>query len=92
MEQWLKEHNIEYDYINENPTQPDNASGKIIADVYLDDRGICFRGNWDSWLLRDIEEFEPWHERQKREIEQMITYDSIWERGNEHRIKHNCCI
>lgn len=38
LEQWLKEHNIEYDYINENPTQPDNASGKIIADVYLDDR------------------------------------------------------
>ena len=92
LEQWLKEHNIEYDYINENPTQPDNASGKIIADVYLDDRGICFRVMWDSWLLRDIEEFEPWHERQKREIEQMITYDSIWERGNEHRIKHNCCI
>ena len=86
----MKEHNIAYDYINENPTQPDNTSGKIIADVYLDDRGICFKGRWDSWLLRDIEEFEPWQKQQKREMEQMAfthgNEDSIWERGNEHRI------
>ena len=38
LEKWLKEHNIAYDYINENPGQPDGTSGKIMADVYLDDR------------------------------------------------------
>lgn len=91
LEKWLKEHNIAYDYINENPGQPENTSGKIIADVYLDDRGICFRGRWDSWLIREILDFEPWQEQQKKEIEQLATFNdtrnSIWERGCERRIK-----
>lgn len=91
LEQWLKEHNIVYDYINENPNQPDYTSGKIIADVYLDDRGICFRGRWDQWLLRDVIDFEPWQVQSKKEMEQMasLTQDesSIWDRGCEKRIK-----
>ena len=88
---YLKEHNITYDYINENPGQPDGTSGKIMADVYLDDRGICFRGRWDSWLVREILDFEPWQEQQKKEIEQLAAFNdtgnSIWERGCERRIK-----
>lgn len=91
LENWLKDKNITYDYINENPNQPDNTSGKVIADVYLDDRGICFRGTWDQWLVREILDFESWEERRKREIEQLsrfkYTGDSIWERGNEKRIR-----
>lgn len=91
LEKWLKDHNITYDYINENPNQPENTSGKLIADVYLDDRGICFRGVWDQWLVREILDFEPWEERRKKEIEQLANFgkteDSIWERGNEKRIK-----
>lgn len=55
MEQWLKDHGISYDYINENPNQPKDTSGKIMADVYLDDRGIRFCGRWDKWLLEDID-------------------------------------
>lgn len=91
LENWLKDKNITYDYINENPDQPDNTSGKVIADVYLDDRGICFRGTWDQWLVREILDFESWEERRKREIEQLSRFkdtgDSIWERGNEKRIR-----
>lgn len=91
LERWLKEHNIVYDYINENPKQPDYTSGKIIADVYLDDRGICFRGRWDSWLMREIIDFEPWQIQSKKEMEQFVssTKDeiSIWDRGREKRIK-----
>lgn len=94
LEKWLKEHNITYDYINENPGQPDGTSGKIMADVYLDDRGICFRGRWDSWLVREILDFEPWQEQQKKEIEQLAAFNdtgnSIWERGCERRIKSDC--
>jgi hypothetical protein len=37
--EWLDENGVPYDYINENPDQPDGSSGKIIADVYWDDRG-----------------------------------------------------
>ena len=91
LEKWLKDNNITYDYINENPNQPENTSGKVIADVYLDDRDICFRGTWDEWLMREILDFEPWQERKKREMEQLANFkyngSSIWERGNERRIK-----
>jgi len=96
LEKWLKDNNITYDHINENPDQPENTSGKIIADVYLDDRGICFRGRWDEWLVRDILEFETWEERQKKDIERLAKFseeeNNIWKRGNEKRIcMDECC-
>jgi len=37
---WLKKHSIPYDHINHNPDQPDGASDKVIADVYLDDKAV----------------------------------------------------
>ena len=44
LEKWLKDHKIAYDYINENPNQPeDSKGGKLIADIYLDDRGMRFK-------------------------------------------------
>lgn len=43
---WLDEHEIPYDHINENPSQPDDASEKLIADVYIDDRGVDARPAW----------------------------------------------
>lgn len=90
LEKWLKDNNIVYDYINENPEQPEQSSGKVIADVYLDDRGVCFRGRWDAWLLREIVDFEPWQEQQKQDMKQLLdspeTKDSIWDRGCEKRI------
>ena len=91
LEDWLKENNISYDYINENPNQPADTSDKICADVYLDDRGITFRGSWDEWLIREICDFEPWNVRKKREMEAMASMaegDSIWDRGDEKRICH----
>jgi hypothetical protein len=36
---WLKPSNeVPFDYVNENPDQPKDSSGKVIADVYWDDR------------------------------------------------------
>jgi inorganic pyrophosphatase len=40
VEDWLKTHEIPYDFVNENPDQPPNSSGKVFADVYFDDRGV----------------------------------------------------
>ena len=98
LEKWLSEHKIAYDYVNENPNQPENSSGKIVADVYLDDRGICFRGRWDEWLIRDILDFEPWEEQEKKRIEALANFrdkddDDIWTRGKEKRIclSDSCC-
>lgn len=43
LRKYLKDNKIEYDYINENPDQPPNGSKKLIADIYLDDRGVDAR-------------------------------------------------
>jgi len=43
---WLKEHEIPYDHINENPDQPPGASDKPLADLYIDDRGVDARPAW----------------------------------------------
>lgn len=37
---WLEEHDIPYDYINENPHQPEDCSDKILASAYVDDRAV----------------------------------------------------
>lgn len=64
---WLSDHGIAFDYINENPDQPEDSKdggSKLIADIYLDDRAICFRGEWD-WIMNDIASFVPWGDREK---------------------------
>lgn len=40
VETWLKEYKVPFDHINYNPDQPEGSSGKLIADVYWDDRGF----------------------------------------------------
>lgn len=96
---WLKENNIAYDYINENPKQPKGSDGcKLIADIYIDDRAICFRGNWTEWFLREIGEFSPW-EKEKKDAEAAMNVayreGDIWRRGHEKRIRKGkvieCC-
>lgn len=87
---WLKENNITYDYINENPDQPKAAEGsKLIADIYLDDRAVCFRGNWE-WMMREIAEFTPWckpKDDMKKKMENSFDEGDIWKRGQEKRYK-----
>lgn len=71
MKKWLKDKGISYDYINENPDQPEESKGaKLIADVYLDDRAMQFRGQW-KWIVGDIANFKPWCEGNKSELEEM---------------------
>lgn len=59
---WLEENQITYDHINYNPNQPEGSDkGKLIANVYLDDRGILFDGNWEKAIERTLG-FIPWQE------------------------------
>lgn len=61
LKKYLNDNHITYDYINENPDQPKGSnSGKPIADIYLDDRAICFKGNW-KYALESIASFIPWN-------------------------------
>lgn len=88
---WLKEKNISYDYINENPDQPKDAEGcKLVADIYLDDRAMRFGGSWSDWTLREIAEFEPASQKkedEKKKMERAYDEGDIWKRGREKRIK-----
>lgn len=62
LEKFLHQNDLEFDSINENPFQPDNAKGgKPLADVYVDDRALCFKGDWEQ-TLREIFSFKPWEE------------------------------
>lgn len=59
---FLEENNVPFDAINENPNQPDNAKGgKLIADVYVDDRAIQFDGDWER-AYEKITNFTSWEE------------------------------
>jgi len=57
---FLDQNNVPYDFINHNP---DNArlglSEKVLADLYIDDRGIAFRGSWAD-VMEQVKEFRAW--------------------------------
>lgn len=58
MEEWLKKHEIPYDKIW--------TAGKPMADIYLDDRAIQFKGNWQE-TLNDINSFTVWNKTEDDE-------------------------
>jgi hydroxymethylpyrimidine pyrophosphatase-like HAD family hydrolase len=47
IKEFLKKNDIPFDYINENPLQPQPNPGKLYCDVMLDDKVVTFK-NWDS--------------------------------------------
>lgn len=87
LKKWLDDNSISYDYINENPNQPEDAkSSKLMADIYLDDRGMRFDGNWD-WTIRSIASFMPWEkkedeEAQKQRMKKAYEEEEKWMKKN----------
>lgn len=62
----MQENNLAFDYINENPYQPENAiGGKPYADVYIDDRAIQFNGDWEV-VMEEINNFSPWEKKSNK--------------------------
>ncbi|MHC4395627.1 MAG: HAD family hydrolase [Planctomycetota bacterium] len=57
--EWCSVYDIVYDSINMNPAIQGQNPGKPIADIYVDDRAICFTGDVDK-LQDDILTFKPW--------------------------------
>jgi len=55
---WLEEHDIPFDHINENPDQPEDASDKVVADLYLDDRAVDARRAWKTVADETIKRIE----------------------------------
>jgi hypothetical protein len=57
---YFHKNSIPYDEINKNSDNPPGSNnGKPIADVYLDDRGVRFNGDWDEAYML-ITTLEPW--------------------------------
>jgi histidinol phosphatase-like enzyme len=52
MKAFLEEHGIPYDRIWN--------FGKPLADLYIDDRALTFRGDWKS-TLEEAQNFNPWN-------------------------------
>ena len=54
IEGYLNEHGILYDEINRN-TSIDSLGTKPIADVYIDDRAVCYHGQTAGKLFDDVQ-------------------------------------
>lgn len=54
VEGWLRQNLIPYDHINYNNKQPRGSSGKVAADIYIDDRAVPANNPWPV-ILRDVE-------------------------------------
>jgi hypothetical protein len=57
---WLKQHGMPFDHINENPDQPPGTSGKVMADVYWDNRAFnaVRLGEFGPLILRMAKKFK----------------------------------
>lgn len=69
VENILKKYHIEkgihYDAINRRKNViPGTYKGKIGADIYIDDRAICFRGDWKD-TYKKIKNFRIWERCEK---------------------------
>lgn len=63
LREFLESNELVFDYINVNPYQPMGSDkGKILADVYLDDKGITFDGDWEK-TVSAIQTFTPWQRK-----------------------------
>lgn len=83
--QTLKKWNVPFDEVNLNPWAPPNGKlvRKIHADVYLDDKGITFDGNWKG-MADKILRFNPWWwDGMTTEKISPSLYDKIWNKINQ---------
>jgi hydroxymethylpyrimidine pyrophosphatase-like HAD family hydrolase len=54
IEEFLVQHNVPFDFINENPLQLQTNTGKLYSDVTLDDKAVTFK-DWGS-AFKDVVE------------------------------------
>ena len=62
MADWLQEHGIPYDRIW--------TFSKPLADIYIDDRAIGFKGDWQQ-TMQEIATFEVWNRIEKTVAEEI---------------------
>ena len=62
IKEYLEFHDIPFDHLNHSPLNDEKMlhPAKQQADVYIDDRGLRFVGQWDEDFLSAIRNFKPW--------------------------------
>ena len=62
---YLRLHGIPYSFVNNNPKGSSQNLGteKVLADVYIDDKGLQFMGVWDQAFYEKVVNFKPWYKR-----------------------------
>jgi len=63
LKKYCKKHKIPVDYFNTNPEYKTGNPGKPIASVYVDDRGLCYRGQNAKQLVKEIKNFKPHYKK-----------------------------
>jgi len=61
---YLTKHEIFFDYINFSPENKKQklSDSKISADVYIDDKGVSFRGDWKNTYF-EVVNFVNWYKK-----------------------------
>ena len=60
IKEYCNKHAIPIDYINDNPLYENQNRGKPVAQVYVDDRAVCFRRQSADALVEEIINFQPY--------------------------------
>ena len=60
---YCTEHNIPFDYINNNPELEGENPGKPIAYVYIDDRAVRYTGQTADQLVSELENFKAYWQK-----------------------------
>lgn len=62
LHKYMERHNLPYSFVNFSPRNVERglSLSKIAADIYIDDKAICFKGNW-AQTLKEIERFKVWY-------------------------------
>ncbi|MBI2798471.1 hypothetical protein HYX70_04230 [Candidatus Saccharibacteria bacterium] len=66
LKSYCEQHDIPVDYFNENPEVPNSDGRKPVARVYIDDRGLTYKGQSVQELVEEIENFEPYWKNNKQ--------------------------
>ncbi len=68
LKKYCKKHKIPVDYLNINPEYKTGNPGKPVASVYVDDRGLCYRGQKAETLIKELNSFKAYYKKENSKV------------------------
>ena len=79
---YLNEHEIPFDFINENPRQPDGLSDvKLYGDLYIDNRAEKFTEWSEDFMNKVLDKKDEWEMTEKK-VSENIEMDDVVDTGH----------